>query len=163
MDPSKFFTAELVIPLLVALVCGAVGGLARALGSATPPGSSRMTILGKSMLVGAVAAVAGFYVLDPESELRFVAAALISGYSGPALLDALDARFRVLAAEARTTAAISAGRAALENADATLLRIGLQPSSASGPLAPADPVAVARAHLDVSRARLDALDSTRSS
>jgi len=157
MYPSKFFTGELLIPLAVALVCGAIGGLARAFG-AVPPPTSRRASLAKSMAVGAVAAVAGFYVLEPETALRFVAAALISGYSGPALLDALDARFRVLAAEARAAAAVSAGRAALDKADSTVRRIGALPSSGSVTLAPGDTVAVALAELDVPRARLTALE-----
>lgn len=157
MEPSQFITAALLIPLVVAVVCGCAGGIARAFGSATPEGSSRGAFLLKSALVGAVAAVAGFYVLEPETPLRFVAAALISGYSGPALLDALDARFRVLAAEARANAALAAGRAAIDKADSTLRRLGPQPNATPIALAPGDPVAVALAELDAPRARLNAL------
>jgi hypothetical protein len=116
------WTREVLYLSLIAGGIGALGGAARFtrlyVDPPTPPTAATATAPWKRLLgtlfISAVAAVAAFYVLAPATPLKFIAAAVIAGYSGPALLDALEARMRVLVAEAKAAQAVSAGTRALD-------------------------------------------------
>lgn len=150
LDYHAVLSDGVVALVLIALVLGFFGGLARVVKQATeasPPKLSVWPAIGGA-LVGAVAGVAAFYILTPTTSLRFISASLIAGYAGPALLDALEARFKLLSAEARANHAVDAGIRALDAADTTI--------AGSGGRSAADSVGK-RAEIEALRAELNAL------
>lgn len=149
---------DLVWIVVLAAGLGMIGGAAKVIGVA--PAERKWPA---GLFVGAIASVAAFYVLAPETPLKIVSACLISGYMGPVLLDALEARFKVLVAEQKAERAIEVGRQALNVAE-TAARSATPPQPPTPPnpnLPPAQPPSPDLAAVDRLRSQLVAIESLR--
>lgn len=100
--------------VLLAAGIGALGGYARSL----RPGDPQPKLF-PSIVLGAIAAIAAFYVLAPTTPLKLIASCIIAGYAGPALLDSLETRFKLMVAEQKADRAIEIGEQAINLADET--------------------------------------------
>lgn len=116
IDPQTILTSGVLEVMGIAAVLGVIGGAARLARSATDEKPTRWKIAA-GLFIGAIAAIAAFYVLAPTTPLKFVAACVIAGYSGPALLDAIETRFKLVVAEAKVKRLADAGARAVAIAD----------------------------------------------
>lgn len=117
--------------VLMAAAIGAIGGLGRYFREEEGADNRRLF---KSIFLGAIAAVAAFYILEPTTPLKMIAACIISGYAGPTVLDALETRFKLLMAQEKAAQAIQVGEEAVKlvNETAATNRVGLRAESLSG-------------------------------
>ena len=118
LDPGSIWSGDALGMAAVGAAIGAVGGLARFARNVwgSPTGDTVPRVLISSVFVGAVAAVAMLYALDPQTGLKFVAACIVGGYAGPTLLDVLEARFKLLVAENKAAMAVDVGDKAVATA-----------------------------------------------
>lgn len=154
LSPGSIWSADALGMAGIAAAIGAVGGFARfarnVWGSAT--GETRPRVFVTSVFVGAIAAVAMLYALDPSTGLKFVAACLVGGYAGPTLLDVLEARFKLLVAENKAAMAIDAGERAVAKARETIQdakKVVETPPSSGASVPDTAKLAAALADLDV--------------
>ena len=131
---------------LLAAGVGVIGGLARVARLATDEATKprvKVWFVVSSLFVAAVAAIAAFYVLTPETPLKFIAACVLAGYSGPALLDSVEAKMRVLLAETKAAAATSVGERAVDAAQKAIdaAKIAMPSAAPAGVTDPLDELA----------------------
>ena len=103
---SALISWDTWIVLLIVIMFGIVGSMAHKLmPSNDPSNDNKMSFLGY-IVVGAVASLAVLFIFPPNDDaLRLVALAVVSGYGGKAILDALEARMKVAIAQAEVKAA----------------------------------------------------------
>jgi predicted MFS family arabinose efflux permease len=104
------FDGEVVLLVLLAAGLGVIGGVARIARFGERP---NVRAIVSALFVAAVAAIAAFYVLDPTTPLKFISACIIAGYAGPAVLDGLEARFKLAIAEQKAERATKVGKEAV--------------------------------------------------
>ncbi|MGD1010866.1 MAG: hypothetical protein ABR951_12050 [Candidatus Aminicenantales bacterium] len=82
----------------VVAVFGALGGWAHKLASPTEDQRRWPSFV----IVGAVAALAVLFVLGPKDPIKLIALAVVSGYGGKSILDALGNKVKLALSEAET-------------------------------------------------------------
>src|SRR5215831_5057359 len=140
--------------LLIAAGIGAVAGLGRLARFPIDKVPRFSAIIG-TLVTGAIAAVGAFYVFAPSTSLKFISDCALAGYIGPALLDALDLRFKLLAAEDRATKALAVAEQAVVKAEEAL-DIASAPRTGSARVEPTELEAL-QADIKVVRAALEAI------
>ncbi len=105
------FDSKVLWLLLVAAGSGAIGGLARYF---RDDAAAREGKLARSIFLGAIAAIAALYLLEPSTALKMIAACIIAGYAGPTVLDALETRVKLMLAEQKAARAIAVGGEAVQ-------------------------------------------------
>jgi hypothetical protein len=128
---------ELLYVVLLAAGLGLVGGIAKVSRGVADDKPSAQQVIG-CLTVGAIAATAAFYILEPATPLKFVSACLISGYMGPALLDALEARFKLFVAESKVARLADIGTRALDVAESAVTTTPPAQATLPGELASPD-------------------------
>lgn len=119
-DPASLLDWNVVAVVGIAAVLGIIGGGARLARLARV----ERTAIGASLFVAGIASVAAFYVLEPATPLKFVAACLLAGYTGPAVLDALEARFKLEVAQQKAARATQVSQQLADVADKALAASG---------------------------------------
>lgn len=105
------FDSKVLCLLLVAAGAGALGGLARYF---RDDAAARKGTFLRSVLLGATAAVAALYLLEPRTALKLIAMGIAAGYAGPTVLDALETRVKLMLAEQKAARAIQIGEEAVQ-------------------------------------------------
>jgi hypothetical protein len=93
----------------VVAVFGALGGWAHKLASPTEDQRRWPNF----MIVGAVAALAVLFALGPKDPIKLIALAVVAGYGGKSILDALEYKVKAALAEAETKKAKDQGQKAV--------------------------------------------------
>lgn len=114
IDFDSVWVLKILWMVLLAAGIGVVGGLARYF---RDDPTARARKLAHSLFLAAIAAVAAFYVLEPTTPLKLIAACLIAGYAAPAVLDGLETRFNLMVAEQKASQAIQVGEEAVQLAN----------------------------------------------
>lgn len=122
---SSFTDLDTIGVLVVAAAFGALGGFVKHITAAPAPEAPVVKYAGaKAALVGLVAAVGALYALTPENGVKLVGMALVAGYAGKALLDALEARLRLATAERKVQTERADKHTALDVAEKALVAAG---------------------------------------
>lgn len=153
IEPSMIFTLKILEVVLIAAVLGIVGGIAHVArtASSTESRSTRAQIA-SALLVAATAAVGAFYVFEPMSPLKFIAACVIAGYAGPAVLDLLEARVKQLMTEQKVAHVTEVGKDAVTTAQKAI-DAAMRPPGEPEPDS-TDTLAVLQQHVDELRREL---------
>jgi hypothetical protein len=107
------------VVILFIAAFGAIGGLAHKLTS-SPEDKTRFL---NYIIVGAVASLAVFFIFSVEDVLKLIALAIVAGYGGRSILDALEYKVKAALATSETAKAKEEGQKAV-NAGRNAVEIG---------------------------------------